>query len=294
MTDLIEFRDFVYRYPALVEGDDMVTALDGVTFSVPAGSVLGVTGTTGSGKSSLALAMNGLIPHSTGGSLRGDVFIGGVNTKQSSVPELSSRIGLVFQDPESNLVGLNVEDEVAFGPENLGVPPREIEERVEWALGAVGMREFRDRASSHLSGGQKQRVALAAVLAMQPEVLVLDEPTAQLDPVGRSEVVDAIRALRERQGATLTVVMIEQDADLLLSFADQVLVLDAGKIAMRGTPREVFSRVEELMKLGVSVPAIAELCHALHEDLGVDLSCLTRHEAAPALTALLDGTGAGE
>jgi energy-coupling factor transporter ATP-binding protein EcfA2 len=294
MSDLIEFRNFVYRYPALVEGDDMVTALAGVTFSVPAGSVLGVTGTTGSGKSSLALAMNGIIPHSTGGSLRGDVFIDGVNTKQSSVPELSSRVGLVFQDPESNLVGLNVEDEVAFGPENLGIPPSEIEQRVTWALEAVGMSEFRDRASSQLSGGQKQRVALAAVLAMQPEVLVMDEPTAQLDPIGKTEVVDAIRALRERHGAALTVVMIEQDADLLLTFAEQVLVLDAGQIVLRGTPREVFGRVAELTQLGVTVPQIAELCHKLGHDLGVDLPCLTRHEAAPALMALLDGISSRE
>lgn len=289
MPDLIEFHDFVYRYPALIEGDDLVTALDGVSFSVEAGSVLGVTGTSGSGKSSLALAMNGLIPHATGGSLRGDVVIGGVNTKQSSVPQLASRVGLVFQDPESNLVGLNVEDEIAFGPENLGVPRDEIAARIEWALNAVGMCGFRDRSSGQLSGGQKQRVALAAALAMEPEILVLDEPTAQLDPVGKTEVIESIRALRERRGDSLTVVIIEQDADLLLRFAEHVLVLDAGQIVMEGHPRDVFARVSELAELGVSVPQIAELCCELSNDLDLDLPCLTREEAEPVLRSLLDG-----
>lgn len=289
MPDLIEFHDFVFRYPAQVDGAEPVTALDGVSFSVSAGSALGVTGTSGSGKSSLALAMNGLIPHATGGSLRGDVYIGGINTKESTVPGLASRVGLVFQDPESNLVGLNVEDEVAFGPENLGVPPEEIHERVSWALAAVGMDTFRERPSGQLSGGQKQRVAIAAALAMEPEILVLDEPTAQLDPIGKAEVADAIRALRQRAGSAMTVIVIEQDADLLLRITDHVLVLDAGKITMRGSPREVFSRVSELIELGVAVPQIAELCHVLGEDLGVDLPFLTRDEALPALRSFLDG-----
>lgn len=290
MPELIEFHDFVFRYPALIEGEDPVTALDGVSLRLSAGQVLGVTGTSGSGKSSLALAMNGLIPHATGGSLRGDVFIDGVNTKQSSVPQLASRVGLVFQDPESNLVGLNVEDEVAFGPENLGVPPDEMLERIDWALTAVGMNDFRHRASGQLSGGQKQRVALAAALAMQPEILVLDEPTAQLDPIGKSEVIDALRTLLDRQGTALTIVVIEQDADLLLRFADQMIVLDGGKVAMDGTPREVFSRVRELIEMGITVPQVAELCHVLGLDLEIDLPYLTREEAAPGLRSLLDGT----
>jgi energy-coupling factor transporter ATP-binding protein EcfA2 len=291
MPELIEFHDFVFRYPALVEGEDLVTALDGVSLSVAAGEVLGVTGTGSSGKSSLALAMNGLIPHATGGSLRGDVYIGGVNTKETTVPQLASRVGLVFQDPESNLVGLNVEDEVAFGPENLGISPDEIHRRIDWALNAVEMTDFRDRASSHLSGGQKQRVALAAALAMQPEILVLDEPTAQLDPVGKTEVVEAIQALREQQGTALTVVMIEQDADLLLRFADRVIVLDQGKIKLQGSPHHVFSRLPELIELGIAVPQVAELCHILAQRLGAELSCLTRDDALSKLESLLDEAG---
>jgi energy-coupling factor transporter ATP-binding protein EcfA2 len=294
MPALIEFDDFVFRYPAMIEGDDPVTALDGISFSVEAGEVLGVTGTGSSGKSSLALAMNGLIPHATGGSLRGDVYINGVDTKETAVPQLASRVGLVFQDPESNLIGLNVEDETAFGPENLGIPPDEIHARIDWALDAVGMQEFRDRASSQLSGGQKQRVALAAALAMQPEILVLDEPTAQLDPIGKTEVVDAIRALRERQGTALTVVMIEQDADLLLRFADRVIVLDQGKIKLEGETRQVFARLPELIELGVAIPQVAELCHVLGQRINVELSCFTLDEVVPELRSLLDEAGSGE
>jgi energy-coupling factor transporter ATP-binding protein EcfA2 len=294
MPALIEFDDFVFRYPALVEGEDPVTALDGVSFSVEAGEILGITGTGSSGKSSLALAMNGLIPHATGGSLRGNVYIHGVNTKETTVPQLASRVGLVFQDPESNLIGLNVEDEIAFGPENLGIPPDEIHARIDWALDAVGMQAFRDRASSQLSGGQKQRVALAAALAMQPEILVLDEPTAQLDPIGKTEVVDAIRALRERQGTALTVVMIEQDADLLLRFADRVIVLDQGKIKLEGETRQVFGRLPELIELGVAIPQVAELCHVLGSRINVDLSCFTLDEVVPELRSLLGEAGSGE
>jgi energy-coupling factor transporter ATP-binding protein EcfA2 len=290
---LVEFRDFVYRYPPMIEGGELVTALDGVSFSVQPGAVLGVTGTTGSGKSTLCLAMNGIVPHSTGGSLRGDVLIGGVSVKTSSVPELAGRVGLVFQDPESNLVGLTVEDEVAFGPENLGVPPAEIAERVEWSLGAVGMLDARERASSHLSGGQKQRVAIAAVLAMQPELLVLDEPTAQLDPSGKAEVVAAISGLRERAGTSLTVVIVEQDADILLALAGSVLVLDAGRVALEGTPESVLGRVSELRRLGVSAPQIADLCFDLGQTTGLAVSCLTRHDARRALMSLLDDAAGG-
>jgi energy-coupling factor transporter ATP-binding protein EcfA2 len=287
MPELIEFDDFVFRYPALVDGGDLVTALDGIDLSVTAGEVLGVTGTGSSGKSSLALAINGLIPHATGGSLRGNVYIGGVNTKETTVPQLASRVGLVFQDPESNLVGLNVEDEIAFGPENLGIPPDEIHRRIDWALEAVGMEAYRDRASSQLSGGQKQRVALAAALAMQPEILVLDEPTAQLDPIGKTEVVDAIHELRQRRGKELTVVMIEQDADLLLRFADRIIVLDQGRIELEGTPDRVFGRLPDLIELGVTVPQIAEVCHALGQRLEISLTCLSTEDALRQLQPLL-------
>lgn len=284
---LIQIRDFVYRYPPAREGEEPVTALDGIRLDIRAGEFLGITGTTSSGKSSLCLALNGLVPHATGGSLRGDVVVGGWNTKRTPVPQMATRVGLVFQDPESNLVGLSVEDEVAFGPENLGVAPSEIAERVDWALGLVGMRGERSRSAAQLSGGQKQRVAIAAVLAMQPEVLVLDEPAAQLDPLGKYEVATAIATLRREQGASLTVVMVEQDADLLAGFAHRIVVLDAGRIVMEGSPGDVFRRVGDLHRIGVHVPQVSELSVRLSEALGRDMAFLTSDDALKELSRLL-------
>jgi energy-coupling factor transporter ATP-binding protein EcfA2 len=280
---LISIRDFVYRYAPVTEGAAPVTALDGISLEIPAGEFLGITGTTSSGKSTLCLTLNGLVPHATGGSIGGDVLIGDWNTKRVKVPELATRVGLVFQDPESNLVGLSVEDEIAFGPENLGVPPSEIAERIAWALALVGMTNERQRSANQLSGGQKQRVAIAAVLAMRPEVLVLDEPTAQLDPLGKVEVASAIEALRRELGARLTVVMVEQDAELLAQFADRVVVLDAGRIVLQGTPHAIFARVAELERLGVSVPQLAEVAQRLNAELGTGFDFLTHDEALRAL-----------
>jgi energy-coupling factor transporter ATP-binding protein EcfA2 len=286
-NSLIKIRDFVYRYAPLTAGEPPVTALDGITLDIAAGEFLGVTGTTGSGKSTLCLALNGLVPHATGGSIGGDLFIGDWNTKRVKVPRLATRVGLVFQDPESNLVGLSVEDEVAFGPENLGVPPAEIARRIDWALALVGMAGERQRSANQLSGGQKQRVAIAAVLAMRPEVLVLDEPTAQLDPLGKYEVASAIEALRRERGTNLTVVMVEQDAELLAQFADRVIVLDAGQIVDQGSPRDVFTRVAVLEALGVAVPQLAEVSHRLNARLGTGFDFLTNDEAVAALRPLL-------
>lgn len=288
---IIEIRDFTYRYPPAEPGGAPVTALDGITLDIAAGECLGVTGTAGSGKSTLCLALNGLVPHATGGTVRGEVRVGGWSTKELPVPRLATRVGMVFQDPESNLVGLTVEDEVAFGPENLGVPREEIAARVAWALEAVGMASARRRPAAQLSGGQKQRVAIAAVLAMRPQVLVLDEPTAQLDPTGKEEVAAAIAALRRERGADLTVVLVEQDAELLARLADRVVVLDAGRIVLSGTTREIFTRVDHLAALGVFAPQVAEVTARLSAALGADLAALTPEEAAPALRARLRKPG---
>ncbi len=290
-TSLITIRDFTYRYPPVTEGEAPVTALEGINLDIAVGEFLGVTGTTASGKSTLCLALNGLVPHATGGVISGDVIVDGWNTKQVKVPRMATRIGLVFQDPESNLVGLSVEDEVAFGAENLGIPVAEIAERVDWALRVVGMSTERLRSANQLSGGQKQRVAIAAVLAMQPEVLVLDEPTAQLDPIGKFEVASAIATLRRTQGRQLTVVMVEQDAELLAQFADRIVVLDEGKIVDQGSPREVFGRVMELDARGVAVPQMAEVADRLNRMLGTSFDFLTSEEASSALLPLLRKSG---
>jgi len=193
------------------------------------------------------------------------------------VAELATEVGLVFQDPESQLFSMTVEDEVAFGPESLGLPVDEIEERLRWALDVVGLADLRERSPAHLSGGQQRRLAIAAVLAMRPSILVLDEPTAGLDPLGRREVLRVVAELR-RQGAT--VIMATQDADAVAELADRVIVLEAGRIALEGTPQEVFAHVERLHTLGVDVPQMAELSHRL----GIHPPCLTVEQAARALT----------
>lgn len=290
VPNLIRIRDFTYRYPPLVEGEAPVTALEGINLDIDSGEFLGVTGTTASGKTTLCLALNGLVPHATGGVISGDVLVDGWNTKQVKVPQMATRVGLVFQDPESNLLGLNVEDEVAFGPENLGIPVAEIAERVDWALDLVGMSAERQRSANQLSGGQKQRVAIAAVLAMRPDVLVLDEPAAQLDPRGKFEVASAVASLRQEQGRSTTVVMVEQDAELLAQFADHVVVLDGGRIVDEGTPREVFGRVEMLEARGVAVPQLAELADRLNRRIGSNLDFLEIDDAARMLTPLLQNS----
>lgn len=286
----IRFERFTFRYPPVAEAAP-VTALEEISLEVAAGEFLGITGSTGSGKSTLCLAIAGLVPQETGGVIGGRVAVTGWDTRYTPVPQLATRVGLVFQDPESNLVGLSVEDEVAFGPENLGIPPAEIARRVNWALEVVGLSRERDRPSAHLSGGQKQRLAIAAVLAMQPQILVLDEPTAQLDPVGKEEVIAAVERLRQELGRRLTIVLVESDTELLSRFADRIVVLHAGRIALEGSPQAVFSRTEELAALGIWVPPLAELAARLNRALGAELSFLSQTEAEAALARLLDQTG---
>lgn len=285
---LIRFERFTFRYPPPVAGAAPVTALEEITLEVAAGEFLGITGSTGSGKSALCLAIAGLIPQETGGIIGGRVVVAGWDTRYTPVPQLATRVGIVFQDPESNLVGLSVEDEVAFGPENLGILPAEIARRVDWALEVAGLSHERGRPSAYLSGGQKQRLAIAAVLAMQPQILVLDEPTAQLDPVGKEEVIAAIERLRQVLDRRLTIVLVESDTELLSRFAERVVVLHAGRIALEGPPRAVFSRTEELAALGVRVPPLAELAARLNRALGAELSFLSLTEAEAALARLLD------
>ncbi|MEX2314487.1 MAG: ATP-binding cassette domain-containing protein, partial [Thermomicrobiales bacterium] len=250
---------------------------------------LGISGTTGSGKTTLCLTLNGLVPQQTSGTIRGDVWVGDWNTKRVRVPQLATRVGLVFQDPEANLLGLTVEDEVAFGPENLGVDPREIEERVTWALDVVGMTEQRRRSAALLSGGQKQRVGIAAVLAMLPRVLVLDEPTAELDPLGKREIVDVIAGLRERERG-MAVVMVESDATTLARLADRLAIMDAGSIVALDEPGELYANPAALIERGVPVPDVSEVGLRLNQRLGTAWAFVTDDEALAALTADLQAS----
>jgi energy-coupling factor transporter ATP-binding protein EcfA2 len=272
-----------YRYPA--SPGNVAPTLRDVSFHVESGRLLGILGASGSGKTTLCLALNGIVPRRTGGTIAGRVSIGGWDTRHRSIAEMATRVGMVFQEPEGNFLGLAVEDEIAFGPENLGVPPAEIARRVDWALACVGMSEYYAASPSHLSGGQKQRVAIAAALAMQPAVLVLDEPTAALDPVGAAEVLTVLGHLRT-VGQT-TIILVSQDADLLAAHADQIIVLDAGSIVAAGLPHEVFApeRLAELSDRGLPTPAVGEIALDLNRRLGTNFAFLTDEQAQSALAA---------
>lgn len=250
---MLELNNVSYRYEGAAQN-----ALSGVTMTIEAGEMLAIVGHNGSGKSTLAKHLNGLLLP-TGG----NVTIDGMDTKnEDALLAIRQRVGMVFQNPDNQLVTTIVEEDVGFGPENLGVPPKEIRGRVDAALKSVGMTAYADKASHALSGGQKQRIAIAGMLAMQPEVLVLDEATAMLDPEGRREVLEIVKRLHRETG--LTVVMITQFMEETLS-CDRVVVMGGGKLQFSGTPREVFRRSAELRALGLDVPETVWLRDALIE-----------------------------
>ncbi len=262
----IEVRDLYYAYPPPVPGAPPTEVLSSVNFRVQPGEFVALLGRVGAGKSTLCLALDGLAPHATGGVFRGHVVVGALDTRDHTVPELSQVVGLVFQDPETQLTQMRVEDEVAFGPENLGLLSGEIAERVTWALDAVGLAAYRDRNPAFLSGGEKQRVAIAATLAMRPQVLVLDEPTANLDPGGKAAVFSVLlRLARERR---ITILLATQDVERVQRYCRRVLVLHEGRIALDGAPTAVFSREEELAAWGIGVPQMVALAHLLSRRRG--------------------------
>lgn len=283
----ISIENLHYAYPPLLPGSQAEPVLRGVDLEVEGGEFLSLMGPTGVGKSTLCLALNGIVPQSMGGVFRGRVQVLGRDTRTTPVSELATQVGMVYQDPESQLFCHRVEDEVAFGPENLGIPRQEIAERVEWALGVVRMWEHRDRSPTQLSGGQKQRVAIAASLAMLPEILVLDEPTASLDPVGQSEVLSVIEALcRERR---MTIVMVSHDAEHIARFSDRLAVMYQGRIARVDSPRKVFEDATLLSDACLCVPQVAELSAALNRRCGTAYHFVLLEEAAQALRGALAG-----
>ena len=250
---ILQVENLTHRYTS---GEEEHTALDGVSLTVGRGEFVAVLGANGSGKSTLAKHLNALLLPT-----EGRVLVDGIDTQRADeVWRVRQKVGMVFQNPDNQLIAAVVEDDVAFGPENLGVPPAEIRRRVRAALRAVGMEEFASFAPHLLSGGQKQRVAIAGALAMQTECLVLDEATAMLDPEGRAEILALIERLhRERQ---LTVVYITHFMEEA-AHASRVVVLDHGKLVLDGTPREIFARARELKKLGLEVPLAVELAEEL-------------------------------
>lgn len=283
----IEISGFKYSYPPLVDEGQPVSVFKGLDLVVESGEFVSIMGPTGVGKTTLCLALNGIVPHSTGGIMGGDVWIQGVNTKRSDVATLASMVGIVFQDPESQFFNMAVEDEVAFGPESLGVDPKEIGERVEWALRMVDMQQYRRRSPFHLSGGQKQRVAIASILAMQPKILVLDEPTSGLDPIGKAEVFRVVRELKRQKG--MTIVMVEQEAEKIAEFSDRVIVLEDGALAMQGTPKEVFSQAEAMERIGLAIPQVSELAGLHNRRWDTEYDFVNLDEAYAALAGQLQG-----
>jgi len=260
-----------------------VSVLRGIDLEVERGEFISIMGPTGVGKTTLCLALNGIVPQSLGGVFEGDVIVGGLNTKEHPVSRLASRVGVVFQDPESQFFNMTVEDEVAFGPESLGVAPSEIRERIDWALDAVRMSDFRDRSPFHLSGGQKQRVAIASILAMKPDVLVLDEPTSGLDPIGKFEVFRVIQALKRRE--RITIIMVEQEAEKIAEFSDRVVVMRGGQVAMVDAPRVVFGQVDLMHEIGLGVPQVSELAACLNTRSGTHYTFTLFGDAYRALTS---------
>nr|WP_296963270.1 energy-coupling factor transporter ATPase [uncultured Mediterraneibacter sp.] len=280
---MIRAEKLVFEYDKRDEEGNVIgsqRAIDGVDIDVPQGSFVAILGHNGSGKSTLAKHMNAiLVP--TGGTM----WVDGRDTKDpNELWNIRQSAGMVFQNPDNQIIGTVVEEEVGFGPENLGVPTDEIWKRVENSLRAVGMLERRKDSPNKLSGGQKQRVAIAGVIAMEPKCIVLDEPTAMLDPNGRKEVIEAVEQLRKEKN--VTVILITHYMEEVID-ADQVFVMDEGHVVMHGTPKEIFSRVDELKKYRMDVPQVTMLADALIQK-GVPLpkGILRREELVDALCQL--------
>ena len=275
---IIKAKDLVHEYIRRDEEgnvESIQTALDKVSLDVKKGDFIAVLGHNGSGKSTLAKHINAIL-EPTEGSLWVDGFD---TTDEKNIWDIRQRAGMVFQNPDNQIIASVVEEDVGFGPENIGVPTDEIWQRVEESLKAVGMLKYREHSPNKLSGGQKQRVAIAGVMAMQPECIVLDEPTAMLDPVGRKEVLEAVHALNREKGVTI---IMEEVVE-----ADHVYVMDAGKVVMQGTPRSIFSQVERLKEYRLDVPQITLLAYELKK-AGLDIpdGILTREELTEALEKL--------
>ncbi len=281
MDPVIRFENVIYRYETHEGENSAVTALDDVSFRVGEGEFVAVIGHNGSGKSTLAKQINALLLPT-----EGKVLVCGMDTADpKELWEIRRSAGMVFQNPDNQLISSVVEEDVAFGPENLGVPREEIRKAVDSALADVGMSGFAQHSPHMLSGGQKQRIAIAGVIAMHPRIIVLDEPTAMLDPSGRREVMNTVRKLRNEE--KITIVLITHFMEEAVQ-ADRILVMDSGKIVKEGTPREVFAETEILQQIGLDVPQMTELAKILQEKgLPLPEVILTVEEMTEALCPLL-------
>ena len=277
---IIKVKDLIFEYirrdeEGTVEG--ITTAVDNVNLDINQGDFVAILGHNGSGKSTLAKHLNAILYPT-----EGTVWVDGKDTqKDEYIWEIRQTAGMVFQNPDNQIIGQIVEEDVGFGPENMGLPTKEIWERVDESLKAVGMYAFRHYSPNKLSGGQKQRVSIAGVIAMHPKCIILDEPTAMLDPQGRREVIRAVRALNDVE--RITVILITHYMEEVI-YADKVFVMDKGKITLQGTPREVFSEVERLKELRLDVPQVTLLAHELRQEgFSIPEGILTKEELREAL-----------
>ena len=262
IVGIVQAKDVTFEYrrrdeEGNVEG--ITTAVDNVNIDIKAGDFVAVLGHNGSGKSTFAKHLNALVMPT-----EGTVYVDGMDTKDAeNTLKVRQTAGMVFQNPDNQIVGTLVDEEVGFGPENIGVPTEEIWERVEKSLKAVGMYKFRNASPNKLSGGQKQRVAIAGIVAMKPKCIVLDEPTAMLDPLGRKEVIHVLHELNKKEG--VTIILITHYMEEVID-ADHVFVMDNGKVVMEGTPRQIFSQVDKLKELRLDVPQVTELAYELKKE----------------------------
>jgi len=276
----IETKNLSYTYQGSTK-----PSLQDVSIKIEKGEFVILTGPSGCGKTTLCRCFNGLIPHFYNGTLKGTINVAELNVVEHQIHELALHVGFVFQNPENQLFALSVEKDVAFALENLGTPREEMRNRVEWALKTVGAYDFRERAPHELSGGQQQRVAIASVIAMQPDVMVLDEPTSFLDPLGAKKIFEVIADLNKRFG--ITVILVEHRLDLTAQYASHVVIMDKGTVILDGKPRDIFN-MDEARLIGVGIPKVTRLFQILKED-GIDLkdAPVSSEEAAELLRSIL-------
>jgi energy-coupling factor transporter ATPase len=277
---IIETTDLTYTYPGATK-----PSIKEVSLAINKGDFVILTGPSGCGKTTLCRCFNGLIPHFYNGNLDGKIEVAGLNVADHKIHELARHVGLVFQNPENQLFALSVEKDVAFGLENFAMPRDEMRKRVDWALQMAGITELSERPPHELSGGQQQRVAIASVLAMQPDIMILDEPTSFLDPVGAQKIFEVISELNKKLGITL--ILVEHRLDLAAKYANNVIVMDEGRVVLNGTPREIFTS-EEARLIGVGIPKATKLYQHLKQN-GIRLKTapVTTEEAANLLREAL-------
>ena len=277
---VIETRDLTYTYPGATK-----PSIEKVSVTINKGDFVILTGPSGCGKTTLCRCFNGLIPHFYNGNLEGKIMVAGLNVADHKIHQIARHVGLVFQNPENQLFALSVEKDVAFGLENFAMPRDKMRKRVDWALQMAGISELSERPPHELSGGQQQRVAIASVLAMQPDIMVLDEPTSFLDPVGAEKIFEVINELNKKLG--ITIILVEHRLDLAAKYANHVIVMNKGNVALTGSPRKIFTS-EEARLIGVGIPKATKLYqHLKQHRVHLKVVPVTTEETAGLLREIL-------